>query len=263
MKNLNNEYEQLVGENVPDLWDRIELGIDAIEQQKKVQELNAEKEETPEKESDTSKIDDNDQKKVIPMKRNSWARRYIPLVATAAVMVFGIMIFLTSNDLLRMGAKSSAPQMSDVAATSTAEAAAEAVYEDSDASYVEETGSFAEETCEESASENMAYAETAYEDEREEAASEEAPSEEAAREEVKAVNDVSKQKVFAGQLLQAEKENYVLISTEDGDFNLLLVPEKFKEQVQKLMDEKKTVEATCEVTESLEYQIVELKEMPQ
>lgn len=230
MKNLNNEYEQLVGENVPDLWDRIELGIDAIEQQKKV----------------------------IPMKRNSWARRYIPLVATAAVMVFGIMIFLTSNDLLRMGAKSSAPQMSDAAATSTAEAAAEAVYEDSDASYVEETGSFAEETCEESASEDMAYAETAYEDEREEAASEEAASEE-----VKAVNDVSKQKVFAGQLLQAEKENYVLISTEDGDFNLLLVPEKFKEQVQKLMDEKKTVEATCEVTESLEYQIVELKEMPQ
>jgi|GEM_PF-4811957 len=80
MKNLENEYKKITENDVPDLWSRIEAGIDELEK------------DIP---SDKKDITDT---KIVKFEANKKSiKKYIPIIATAAVLMLSVGVYMIGN----------------------------------------------------------------------------------------------------------------------------------------------------------------------
>lgn len=159
MSNFENEYKNYAKESTPDLWDRIEAGVDAYE----ASQSSANNQSNENQSNIVSFNKEESEVKVTPSKKN-WKKYSGLIVAAAAVIIVAPAIILMSDGGLSKvdsapAAMDAQPMMSETAA----EEAAEPSYEDSESVNA--------------ATEDVAEEETATTDE---APAEEAPAEEAA-----------------------------------------------------------------------------------
>ena len=180
MNKLENEYKQLMQSETPDLWSRIEAGVDAKiatgEQvaRGQIASENAEVVNTDEVTKNAEKVNtDEITKKVETSKQNkvfviNWKKYSLPLVACIAAIVC-VPLLLTGFIRMACGTKG-AMETEDCAmvetTTTTMDCVAEETIEESAIEYATETSmdnaadieeSFMEETCEEEMAEAEDY----------------------------------------------------------------------------------------------------------
>lgn len=268
MKNLEQEYRKLTADNVPDLWSRIEAGIDKIEAEKA--ECEAEKVECEAEASEGSLagveevvsegsvagaeasesglaeveevVDLNSYKKKRVSKVSM--SRYITTAVAAAALVLSCGAYI----LLGGSSKSKAPAateayMSDSAASEAAseswadEAASESWADEApaeEASWADEAAESA--VAEEAASEETNWAEEAtWDEEAAEAATEswadeatEAPAKEAAMEAEKSELNISR---VRGQVNYCDDKHFIDVTRKDGQVIRMYVPEDMSKEI--------------------------------
>ena len=209
MKNLENEYRKITEENVPDLWDRIEAGIDKLEVEKEV----------------TSISNTADNKKVVSLEKKKSVNRIVPILVAAAALLLSIGLFTMSN--------SGIVKTSDSAA-STGMSAAPAMA-DADAA----TMNFAPEMVEEAAA--AMDEEPAMAEEAAPVIMDEAPAEamndinyeeaEKSRENIAAgeAKEIIEQKEYYGSVTVCENPEFAEIVMEDGNIIKLYAPSEYFE----------------------------------
>ena len=239
MKNLEQEYRKLTADNVPDLWSRIEAGIDKIEAEKAECEAEAGEGSLAEVEE---VVDLNSYKKKKVSKASM--SRYITTAVAAAALVLSCGAYI----LLGGSRKSEAPAateayMSDSAASEAAseswadETASESWAEEAPAeetNWAEETAESA--VAEEAASEETNWAEEAtWDEEAAEAATEswadeatEAPAKEATMEAEKSELNISR---VRGQVDYCDDKHFIDVTRKDGQVIRMYVPEDMAKEI--------------------------------
>ena len=159
MSNFENEYKNYAKESTPDLWDRIEAGVDAYE----ASQSSANNQSNENQSNIVSFNKEESEVKVTPSKKN-WKKYSGLIVAAAAVIIVAPAIILMSDGgLSKVDSAPTAMDAQPMMSETAAEEAAEPSYEDSESVNA--------------ATEDVAEEETATTDE---APAEEAPAEEAA-----------------------------------------------------------------------------------
>lgn len=159
MSNFENEYKNYAKESTPDLWDRIEAGVDAYE----ASQFSANNQSNENQSNIVSFNKEESEVKVTPSKKN-WKKYSGLIVAAAAVIIVAPAIILMSDGgLSKVDSAPTAMDAQPMMSETAAEEAAEPSYEDSESVNA--------------ATEDVAEEETATTDE---APAEEAPAEEAA-----------------------------------------------------------------------------------
>lgn len=152
MSNFENEYKNYAKESMPDLWDRIEAGIDALEEKS---------------DRDADKIVSINREKPIAEKKSAgkFFKKYSGLiVAAAAVIIVAPAILYLKNGGMQNSESAAAPMQAfaDAAPAEEACEAAEPVYEETaDMAVEEEVTTEEAPACEEVADEAPTYEETA------------------------------------------------------------------------------------------------------
>lgn len=211
MKNLENEYRKITEENVPDLWDRIEAGIDKLEAEKEA----------------TSISNTADNKKVVSIKKKKTVNRIVPILVAAAALLLSIGLFTMSN--------SGIVKTTDSAA-STGMSAAPAM---ADADAASDTMNFAPEMVEEAAA--AMDEEPAMAEEAAPVIMDEAPAEamndinyeeaEKSRENIAAgeAKEIIEQNEYYGSVTVCENPKFAEIVMKDGNIIKLYVPSEYFE----------------------------------
>lgn len=269
MKNLEIEYKKLTEENVPDLWDRIEAGIDKLEAEKSA-------ETTIEKavQNDDNSVSNNN-KKVVNIRKKKSLSRIVPIIAAAAALVLSCGLFMIKNS-----SKSERPAAADIAYDAAAEMAM-----DSDDKAYDAGEAYEENAAGDVAAEDMAAAEAPRDEVMaEDAAEAEAQVENAAESEnvtsikgesdksdaSKGSSDATEINEYFGQIVLCDNSEFVII-IENGNEIKLYVPEEFREDISMAGEEGEELQIVYEkVNEELRssfpeeyentaYQITEIK----
>ena len=254
MKNLEIEYKKLTEENVPDLWDRIEAGIDKLEAEKSI-------ETTIEKavQNDDNSVSNNN-KKVVNIRKKKSLSRIVPIIAAAAALVLSCGLFMMKNSN-----KSYSPTVADVGYEAAAEMAMDSDYGENAAAEAYEENVAAEAPVGEVEAEDVAEApvgEVAAED----VAEAEVPVENAAEaenvvsvKEESGKSDVSKGSnttdkatidgtdisEYYGQVTLCDNTDFVIIS-ENGNDIKLYVPEEFMDTISEAVRDGEELQITYE-----------------
>ena len=236
MKNLEQEYRKLTADNVPDLWSRIEAGIDKIEAEKA--ECEAEKVECEAEASESGLagveasesglagveevVDLNSYKKKKVSKASM--SRYITTAVAAAALVLSCGAYI----LLGGSRKSEAPAATEAYMSDSA--ASEAASE----SWADEAAS--ESWADEAPAEEASWAEeTTWDEEAAEAATEswadeatEAPAKEATMEAEKSELNISR---VRGQVNYCDDKHFIDVTRKDGQVIRMYVPEDMAKEI--------------------------------
>ena len=232
MKDLKKEYEELVKNKVPDLWDKIEATIDEIEKEDNDLDINPD--------ATTEKVVSLDKKK----SGVRTIKRYIPILVTAAVLFITCGAYFLMNDNM----KSNETTVAFDSAPSEVYAEDECYAESEASAEREETAS--EETA--SYEESMSIKEsTACEDS---AAAEDGISYDEAMEEsyngVKAENvketvTNSEKIVYTGIIREINNNQIMIIELDDQTAVRIYVSDKFLDKVNGYIDNSSLVEVTA------------------
>ena len=246
MKNLEQEYRKLTADNVPDLWSRIEAGIDKIEAEKA--ECEAEKVECEAEASESGLagveasesglagveevVDLNSYKKKKVSKASM--SRYITTAVAAAALVLSCGAYI----LLGGSRKSEAPAATEAYMSDSA--ASEAASE----SWADEAAS--ESWADEAPAEETNWAEeTTWDEEAAEAATEswadeatEAPAKEATMEAEKSELNISR---VRGQVNYCDDKHFIDVTRKDGQVIRMYVPEDMAKEIAEAVKSGETV----------------------
>lgn len=191
MKNLENEYKDLVNQNVPDLWDRIEKGIDSLE-------------EIPNDESNIISLDNKKQKSNI--------LKYMPIISSAAVLVIVAGVYMINRSgINRVSEATSYAADAEAASEAYEEVSARAFDEAAEYEVSEETEATEEATYEDSA---PAVNGVSFEDEVQ-------ATKDMVTESAESVNE------FTGYISACDNEAFIKISLDDGSELIILVGDDF------------------------------------
>lgn len=128
MSNFENEYKNYAKESTPDLWDRIEAGVDAYE----ASQSSANNQSNENQSNIVSFNKEESEVKVTPSKKN-WKKYSGLIVAAAAVIIVAPAIILMSDGgLSKVDSAPTAMDAQPMMSETAAEEAAEPSYEDSE-----------------------------------------------------------------------------------------------------------------------------------
>jgi len=254
MKDLKTEYQKLTEDNVPDLWDRIEAGIDKIEMEQS-QENKA-----------INITNINDVIVSNPSKKKNRMKAYMPIIAAAAMLIFSFGIYTLMRSGKSMNA-TTAHYITDSAACSeeyyedaACEAASDVAYEEtaeeaSDVAYEETAEAASDVACEETAE---AASEASYEDEvvdafsgvYEDSSLNGAEDTKAAEDSIKSVaanaNTSANQKEISGIITLMDNDSFAIITNEDGEEYRIYIPDRDYEKVKELSDSQAVINVQLE-----------------
>lgn len=219
MKNLEIEYKKLTEENVPDLWDRIEAGIDKLEADKNI--------------IGTNNYVNNEEvtKKVVSINKKKTVNRIVPIIVAAAAIALSFGLFMMSNSRsLKTADSATAERPYYDAAADVAEENAYNDYADSDVS--ENTNNIAADAMDEAAAEVV-----------EEAVPADVGIGAAEKEDIDTIE-------YYGIVTVCDNPEFIEIMMDDGSARRIYLPTEYQEAILSRAEENMEIHIIYELVDS-------------